>query len=64
MRPYTSIPTEADDKELLRIALEFMGHRSSCSLPASNFQKHQPCKCGKDALVALIRKSLNERGRP
>ena len=40
MRPYALIPDAADDKMLLRLALEYMSHRASCGQPASNSQKH------------------------
>ena len=42
-------------------ALDFICHKRSCPPPASNFQKHQPCACGRDALVSEIRTALGRK---
>jgi hypothetical protein len=35
-----------------------ISHKASCPQPASNFQKNQPCKCGRDALLNRVRVAI------
>lgn len=35
-------------------------HKSSCPLPASNFQKRKPCQCGRDAIIDRIDALMND----
>jgi hypothetical protein len=51
--------TKEDAAAVLREAFAWginLRHKKDCPMPASNFQKGQPCKCGRDALYDKLNK--------
>lgn len=61
LRAYaTTLPSasqQSDTAKVLREAFAWgldLRHKKDCPLPASNFQKGQPCKCGRDALKSRL----------
>lgn len=50
------VPLLRADLQLLADLCDWgISHKKSCPQPASNFQAHQPCKCGRDALLHRLR---------
>ena len=61
--PVPYVPQALLKELLLDLANWDLSHKKSCPMPASNFQKNQPCKCGRDALLHRLRVAVG-RAQP
>jgi glutamate-1-semialdehyde aminotransferase len=49
-------------REALEAAIDRVTHKLSCKQIPSNFQRHNDCQCGRDAIVRQGRAALKAKG--